>query len=81
MLIAMLLVILMNRPGLALFYGGLTRSKNMLSVLWVLYACDVFRVHGVGGIVGAILIGVFAAQTLGGTGGATPYAFNMGAQV
>ncbi|HQO29500.1 MAG TPA: ammonia channel protein, partial [Accumulibacter sp.] len=27
------LVILMSLPGLALFYGGLVRSKNMLSVL------------------------------------------------
>ena len=29
---------------------------------------DVFGVHGVGGIVGAILTGVFASPTLGGTG-------------
>ena len=28
-----MLVILMTIPGLALFYGGLVRSKNMLSVL------------------------------------------------
>ena len=33
MLTSTLLVILMILPGLALFYGGLTRSKNMLSVL------------------------------------------------
>ncbi|MCW5222185.1 ammonium transporter [Verminephrobacter aporrectodeae] len=33
MLTATLLVILMVLPGLALFYGGLVRSKNMLSVL------------------------------------------------
>ena len=32
-------------------------------------ALDVFGVHGVGGIVGAILTGVFAAPGLGGTGG------------
>jgi Amt family ammonium transporter len=31
--VATLLVILMAIPGLALFYGGLVRSKNMLSVL------------------------------------------------
>jgi Amt family ammonium transporter len=50
MIVATLLVILMTIPGLALFYGGLVRSKNMLSVLmqvfvvtamiyvlWVLY--------------------------------------------
>ena len=33
MLTATLLVTLMAIPGLALFYGGLARSKNMLSVL------------------------------------------------
>jgi Amt family ammonium transporter len=33
MLVATLLVILMTIPGLALFYGGLVRAKNMLSVL------------------------------------------------
>ena len=50
MTISTVLVILMTIPGLALFYGGLVRSKNMLSVLmqvfvvtsliyvlWVLY--------------------------------------------
>ena len=50
MIVATVLVILMTIPGLALFYGGLVRSKNMLSVLmqvfvvtsmiyvlWVLY--------------------------------------------
>ncbi len=40
-----------------------------------------FGVHGVCGIVGAILTGVFAAQGLGGTGGLTPDSFSMGAQV
>ncbi|MDB5766535.1 MAG: ammonia channel protein, partial [Collimonas fungivorans] len=33
MFIATVLVIMMTIPGLALFYGGLVRSKNMLSVL------------------------------------------------
>ncbi|MDQ7080961.1 MAG: ammonium transporter [Paracoccaceae bacterium] len=50
MLVSTLLVLMMILPGLALFYGGLVRSKNMLSVLmqctmitavvmvvWVLY--------------------------------------------
>jgi Amt family ammonium transporter len=54
MIVATLLVILMTIPGLALFYGGLVRSKNMLSVLmqvfvvtamiyvlWVLYGYSV----------------------------------------
>ena len=55
--------------------GGL---KRMLKVD---DAFDVFGVHGVGGIVGAILTGVFAAPGLGGTGGATPETFAMGAQL
>jgi ammonium transporter, Amt family len=33
MMVATVLVILMTIPGLALFYGGLVRSKNMLSIL------------------------------------------------
>ena len=33
MLVSTLLVLMMSIPGLALFYGGLVRSKNMLSVL------------------------------------------------
>jgi Amt family ammonium transporter len=33
MMVATLLVIMMTIPGLALFYGGLVRSKNMLSIL------------------------------------------------
>ncbi|HEY0847546.1 MAG TPA: ammonium transporter [Noviherbaspirillum sp.] len=33
MMMATVLVILMTIPGLALFYGGLVRSKNMLSIL------------------------------------------------
>jgi Amt family ammonium transporter len=33
MMVATLLVILMVLPGLALFYGGLVRSKNVLSIL------------------------------------------------
>ncbi|HQT35225.1 MAG TPA: ammonia channel protein, partial [Thiobacillus sp.] len=33
MMLSTLLVILMIIPGVALFYGGLVRAKNMLSVL------------------------------------------------
>src|SRR5664279_2778090 len=40
MLTSSVLVLLMTIPGLALFYGGLVRSKNMLSVLMhVFYTC------------------------------------------
>ncbi|QZA81288.1 ammonium transporter [Deefgea piscis] len=36
--VATALVILMSIPGLALFYGGLVRSKNMLSVLMQVFS-------------------------------------------
>ena len=55
--------------------GGLKKMLNVDD------AFDVFGVHGLGGIVGAILTGVFAAQGLGGTGGLTPDTFSMGAQL
>jgi Amt family ammonium transporter len=38
MLISSALVLMMSIPGLALFYGGLVRSKNMLSVLSQVFA-------------------------------------------
>lgn len=44
-------------------------------------AFDVFGVHGLGGIVGAILTAVFASQSLGGTGGLTPDTFAIGSQL
>src|SRR5512138_615112 len=38
MLTSSVLVLLMTIPGLALFYGGLVRTKNMLSVLMQVFA-------------------------------------------
>ncbi|MHB2168335.1 ammonium transporter [Alsobacter sp. R-9] len=38
MLVSTILVLLMTVPGLALFYGGLVRTKNMLSVLSQVFA-------------------------------------------
>ncbi len=38
MLISTVLVLLMTVPGLALFYGGLVRAKNMLSVLMQVFS-------------------------------------------
>jgi ammonium transporter, Amt family len=38
MLVSSALVLMMSVPGLALFYGGLVRSKNMLSVLTQVFA-------------------------------------------
>jgi ammonium transporter, Amt family len=59
MIVATVLVILMTIPGLALFYGGLVRTKNMLSVLmqvfvtfcmisvlWVLYGYSIAFTEG-----------------------------------
>lgn len=74
MLVATALVILMSIPGLALFYGGLVRSKNMLSVLmqvfvvfslisvlWVAYGYSVAFTEGnayFGGVDKLLLKGV-----------------------
>ena len=74
MMISTVLVLLMTIPGLALFYGGLVRSKNMLSVLahvfytvcivtliWVLYGYSLAFTGGsayVGGFSKAFLAGV-----------------------
>jgi Amt family ammonium transporter len=46
-------------------FWGVTGLKKMLGVDDSL---DVFGVHGVGGIVGALATGIFAAPSLGGTG-------------
>src|SRR2546429_2462857 len=59
MLTSTVLVLLMTIPGLALFYGGLARSQNMLSVLmqgfytvcivtiiWALYAYSLAFTRG-----------------------------------
>ena len=74
MLTATVLVLLMTIPGLALFYGGLVRSKNMLSVLmqvfytvcivvvlWTLYGYSLAFTGGsdfIGGFSKAFLSGV-----------------------
>jgi Amt family ammonium transporter len=54
---------------------GVTGLKKMLGADDSL---DVFGVHGVGGITGALLTGVFAAPSLGGTGAAD---FSIGSQL
>jgi len=59
MMVATVLVLVMTVPGLALFYGGLVRSKNMLSTLMqVLYTVAI-----------AILIWVIYGYSLTFTGG------------
>ena len=75
MLVSTLLVIMMAIPGLALFYGGLVRSKNILSVLmqvfvvfsmitvlWVVYGYSLAFTEGnafIGGLDRLFLSGVF----------------------
>ncbi len=73
MMLSTILVILMVLPGLALFYGGLVRSKNMLSilmqtmtvfslmvVLWVIYGYSLaFGAEG-------LIIGDFSKLFLAG---------------
>ena len=75
MLLCTLLVVMMSVPGLALFYGGLVRSKNMLSVLmqvfvtfslitvlWVVYGYSLAFTEGnafIGGLDRMFLKGVF----------------------
>ncbi len=75
MLLSTILVIMMAVPGLALFYGGLVRSKNMLSVLmqvfvtfsmivvlWVVYGYSLAFTEGnafIGGLDRLFLKGVF----------------------
>lgn len=79
MLIATLLVILMAAPGLALFYGGMVRAKNMLSVLmqvfvvfsllvvlWAVYGYSLaFTGSGswIGGLQHLFLAGITPAST------------------
>jgi len=86
MLVSTLLVIMMSIPGLALFYGGLVRSKNMLSVLmqvfvvfslitvlWFVYGYSLAFTEGnayIGGLDRLFLKGTFDPAT---------GAFSMGA--
>ena len=79
MIVATVLVILMTIPGLALFYGGLVRTKNMLSVLmqvfvtfclisllWVFYGYSIAFTEGnafFGGFSRLFLAGMNADST------------------
>jgi Amt family ammonium transporter len=79
MIVATAFVIMMSIPGLALFYGGLVRSKNMLSVLmqvfvtfsmivvlWCLYGYSLAFTEGnayVGGLDRVFMKGLFDPLT------------------
>jgi Amt family ammonium transporter len=104
MIVATALVLMMTIPGLALFYSGMVRKKNVLATMaqslaavrravaghligliagsLCYWACtslklrfdyddslDVFGVHGIGGMTGTLLTGVFATAAIGGTSG------------
>ncbi|MCB5185239.1 ammonium transporter [Methylobacillus gramineus] len=74
MIVATVLVIIMAVPGLAIFYGGLARAKNMLSVLmqvmvtfsllsilWAVYGYSLVFTEGnavIGGLSKAFLAGI-----------------------
>ncbi|HEY9056381.1 MAG TPA: ammonium transporter [Aurantimonas sp.] len=68
MMTATLLVLFMTMPGLALFYGGLVRAKNMLSVLM---QCTVIT-----GI--AIIVWVVWGYSFAFGGGTSPYWGGLG---
>jgi Amt family ammonium transporter len=79
MMLSTLLVIMMTIPGLALFYGGLVRSKNMLSVLmqimvtfsmivvlWLIYGYSLAFTEGnafIGGFDRLFMKGIFDPAT------------------
>ncbi|GAB6076027.1 ammonium transporter [Desulfurobacterium crinifex] len=83
MLIATALVVLMTPAGLALFYGGMTRSKNILntigmsflaycvaSVVWVMWGYTLAFGSDIGGFIGdleKIFMKGIGVETLSGT--------------
>jgi Amt family ammonium transporter len=83
MLIATALVVLMTPAGLALFYGGMTRSKNILntigmsflayciaSVVWVMWGYTLAFGSDVGGFIGnleKLFMKGIGVETLSGT--------------
>ena len=71
MLICSALVLMMSIPGLALFYGGLVRAKNMASIL-----TQVFAIVALAGVVWT-LYGYSLAFTDAG-GALTPYVGGFG---
>ena len=82
-LVSTALVLFMTLPGLALFYGGLVRAKNVLSVLmqcfviaglvsvlWLVYGYSLAFGPDVGGVVGGLGKALFAGigvDTLSGS--------------
>ncbi len=87
MIVATVLVVIMAIPGLALFYGGLVRAKNMLSVLmqvfvtfslisvlWVVYGYSLAFSDGgsLNGYVGGLSAAFLAGITADSISGSIP---------
>jgi Amt family ammonium transporter len=92
MLISTALVLMMSVPGLALFYGGLVRTKNMLSVLaqvfaivavvailWVTYGYSIAFTNG--GSLNDYVGGFSKAFLIGVTPDATAATFSNGVYI
>ncbi|MFG6080679.1 ammonium transporter [Paracoccus litorisediminis] len=73
--------------GLVAGFACMWFVVSLKSKLGIDESLDVFGIHGIGGIIGAILTGVFAAPSLGGTGvfdystGAVAEGYSISAQV
>ena len=91
MLVSTALVLMMSVPGLALFYGGLVRSKNMLSVLsqvfmivalvsiiWCLYGYSLAFTAGPDGFIGGFVGGFDRVFLKGLTPDSTAATFSNG---
>ena len=49
-MVATALVLFMTLPGLALFYGGLVRARNVLSVFYAMLCNSMFNVRYYGSL-------------------------------
>jgi Amt family ammonium transporter len=91
MLVSTALVLMMSIPGLALFYGGLVRSKNMLSVLsqvfmivalvsviWCVYGYSEAFTAGPDGLMGSLFGGFDRVFLKGMTPDSTAATFSNG---
>ena len=88
MIVATILVLLMTIPGIALFYGGLVRQKNVLSIimqcLLIVGVISILWVaFGYSFVFGTSLCGTAAGSVIGGfdkvmLNGVTPSALTTG---
>ena len=69
MIVATALVLMMTTPALALFYGGMTRSKSVLNMMMMSYVAMARRRHRLRAVG---LVGVVRPATSVGTAGCSP---------